>query len=290
MNIPKHIAVIMDGNGRWAKKRLLPPIAGHKKGVSAVRKTVKQCATLGVEVLTLFAFSSENKNRPQTEIAALFSLFLIALKKEIKKLDKANIQFKVIGDLSIFSDELIQMIKKSEEQLDKNTGLTLVIAANYGGKWDIVQASKKIAKDIESKTITFDDINENNIATKDDVLKKIREDIEVGESLYRVSPKMLERAFKKQGASLGAYMLVYLYHQKDIDVDNVKLIEKVISLRGHGSPEMEDVQMVTKKELEQLKNLAYKYSNKDDKISIYETLSTRRFGKTDYIDNYALIF
>jgi undecaprenyl diphosphate synthase len=166
MNIPKHIAVIMDGNGRWAKKRLLPPIAGHKKGVSAVRKTVKQCATLGVEVLTLFAFSSENKNRPQTEIAALFSLFLIALKKEIKKLDKANIQFKVIGDLSIFSDELIQMIKKSEEQLDKNTGLTLVIAANYGGKWDIVQASKKIAKDIESKTITFDDINETLFDSK----------------------------------------------------------------------------------------------------------------------------
>jgi undecaprenyl diphosphate synthase len=156
----------MDGNGRWAKKRLLPPIAGHKKGVSAVRKTVKQCATLGVEVLTLFAFSSENKNRPQTEITALFSLFLIALKKEIKKLDKANIQFKVIGDLSIFDDELIQMIKQSEKQLDKNTGLTLVIAANYGGKWDIVQATKKIAKDINLKRITIDNINETLFDSK----------------------------------------------------------------------------------------------------------------------------
>jgi undecaprenyl diphosphate synthase len=166
MNIPKHIAIIMDGNGRWAKKRLLPPIAGHKKGVSAVRKTVKQCATLGVEVLTLFAFSSENKNRPQTEITALFSLFLIALKKEIKKLDKANIQFKVIGDLSIFDDELIQMIKQSEKQLDKNTGLTLVIAANYGGKWDIVQATKKIAKDINLKRITIDNINETLFDSK----------------------------------------------------------------------------------------------------------------------------
>lgn len=165
-NIPKHIAIIMDGNGRWAKKRLLPPIAGHKKGVSAVRKTVKQCATLGVEVLTLFAFSSENKNRPKAEVSALFSLFLIALKKEIKKLDEANIRFKVIGDLSIFDDELIQMIQKSEAQLSKNTGLTLVIAANYGGKWDIVQATKKIAKEIESKAMTIDDIDETLFDSK----------------------------------------------------------------------------------------------------------------------------
>ena len=165
-NIPKHIAIIMDGNGRWAKKRLLPPIAGHKKGVSAVRKTVKQCATLGVEVLTLFAFSSENKNRPKAEVSALFSLFLIALKKEIKKLDEANIRFKVIGDLSIFDDELIQMIQKSEAQLSKNTGLTLVIAANYGGKWDIIQATKKIAKEVASKSITIDDIDETLFDSK----------------------------------------------------------------------------------------------------------------------------
>lgn len=165
-NIPKHIAIIMDGNGRWAKKKLLPPIAGHKRGVSAVRKTVKQCTKLGVEVLTLFAFSSENKNRPQAEISALFSLFLMALRKEIKKLDETNIQFKVIGDLSIFDDELIQMIKKSEKKLSQNTGLILVVAANYGGKWDIVEATKKIAKDIELKKITFEDINEKLFNSK----------------------------------------------------------------------------------------------------------------------------
>ncbi|SFV53319.1 Undecaprenyl diphosphate synthase [hydrothermal vent metagenome] len=159
-NIPKHIAIIMDGNGRWAKKRLLPHIAGHKKGVKAVRECVKQSAKLGVKVLTLFAFSSENINRPKEEVSALFSLFLIALQKEVKQLDKANIQLKVIGDLSIFNDELQAQIKKSENLLQKNTGLILVISANYGGKWDIVEASKKLAIMAQNKEIKPIEINE----------------------------------------------------------------------------------------------------------------------------------
>jgi undecaprenyl diphosphate synthase len=142
-NTPKHIAIIMDGNGRWASARNLPRIIGHQQGVKAVRKVVKTCGALGVKTLTLFAFSSENKNRSTDEVSLLFKLFLTALKQETKKLNKHNVRLKIIGDLSLFPDDVQQSANAAQAQLADNTGLTLVIAANYGGQWDIVQAAQK---------------------------------------------------------------------------------------------------------------------------------------------------
>ena len=138
---PNHIAVIMDGNGRWARKRFLPRVAGHKRGVETVRDLVKQCAKLNVKFLTLFAFSSENWRRPDDEVSFLMGLFMDALKREVTKLHENNIRLILIGDRSRFSPELVKQIEASEELTANNTGLTLTIAANYGGRWDILQAS-----------------------------------------------------------------------------------------------------------------------------------------------------
>lgn len=146
MSTPKHIAIIMDGNGRWAKKRFLPRASGHQKGVQAVREIVKRCDYLGVETLTLFAFSSENKNRPNEEVSLLFKLFLNVLQQETSKLQKNNVRLKIIGDLSFFPEAVQQNAVKAEKLLSQNTGLTLVVAVNYGGRWDLVEATKKIAK------------------------------------------------------------------------------------------------------------------------------------------------
>ena len=134
---PKHIAIIMDGNGRWAKARHLPRSSGHQKGVQTVRKIVKHSAVIGIKVLTLFAFSSENMKRSNEEVSLLFKLFLSVLKTETRKLKENNIKLKIIGDLSVFTPEIIALAEKAESSLQKNTGLTLVIAANYGGQWDI---------------------------------------------------------------------------------------------------------------------------------------------------------
>ena len=142
---PKHIAIIMDGNGRWAKSRNLPRSSGHQKGVKSVRKIVKHCAIIGVNTLTLFAFSSENVNRPKEEVGLLFKLFLTVLKNETKKLNDKNIKLDIIGDLSVFTPEIQSRAEKAQQQLKKNTGLNIVIAANYGGQWDIAEAAKKIA-------------------------------------------------------------------------------------------------------------------------------------------------
>ena len=142
---PKHIAIIMDGNGRWAKSRGLPRSSGHQKGVKSVRRIVKHCAKIGVNTLTLFAFSSENMNRPREEVGLLFKLFLTVLKNETKKLNDNNIKLDIIGDLSVFTPEIQNHAEKAQQQLKKNTGLNVVIAANYGGQWDIAEAAKKIA-------------------------------------------------------------------------------------------------------------------------------------------------
>ena len=139
--IPNHIAVIMDGNGRWARKRFLPRVAGHKRGVETVRDLVKQCAKLNVKFLTLFAFSSENWRRPDDEVLFLMGLFMDALKREVTKLHENNIRLVLIGDRSRFSPDLVKQIEASEELTTNNTGLTLTIAANYGGRWDILQAT-----------------------------------------------------------------------------------------------------------------------------------------------------
>jgi undecaprenyl diphosphate synthase len=144
MNIPKHIAIIMDGNGRWAKKHNLPRIVGHKKGVDAVRTIVKYCGTIGVQTLTLFAFSSENKNRSSEEVSLLFKLFLTVLKKEVNKLNKHNVRLKIIGELTLFPTDVQEIATEAQTLLANNSGLTLVIAANYGGQWDIVNACKQI--------------------------------------------------------------------------------------------------------------------------------------------------
>ena len=138
--IPQHIAVIMDGNGRWARKRFLPRVAGHKVGVDTVRDLVKHCINLKVDYLTLFAFSSENWRRPSEEVSFLMGLFMDALKREVVKLHQNNIKLLLIGDRSRFDAALIAKIEESEQLTANNTGLTLTIAANYGGRWDILQA------------------------------------------------------------------------------------------------------------------------------------------------------
>jgi len=142
--VPKHIAVIMDGNGRWARKRFLPRIAGHKRGVETVRELVKQCVKLDVEFLTLFAFSSENWRRPPEEVSFLMGLFMDALEREVVKLHQNNIKLVMIGDRSQFEAKLVEQIEASERLTASNTGLVLTIAANYGGRWDILQAVNKM--------------------------------------------------------------------------------------------------------------------------------------------------
>ncbi|AYQ55831.1 Undecaprenyl diphosphate synthase (EC [Bathymodiolus thermophilus thioautotrophic gill symbiont] len=160
MNIPKHIAIIMDGNGRWAKKHKLPRIVGHKKGVDAVRTIVKYCGAIGVQTLTLFAFSSENKNRSNEEVSLLFKLFLTVLKKEVNKLNKYNVRLKIIGELALFPTDVQKIAVEAQTLLADNSGLTLVIAANYGGQWDIVNACKQI---IDNK-VTTDELNEGKFS------------------------------------------------------------------------------------------------------------------------------
>ena len=156
---PKHIAIIMDGNGRWAKAKHLPRSSGHQKGVRTVRKIVKHCSKIGVNTLTLFAFSSENMNRPSEEVSLLFKLFLTVLKTETKKLKDNNIRLKIIGDLSLFTPEIQSLAHEAERELSNNSGLNLVIAANYGGQWDIAEAAKKIAFDSADGKINPANIN-----------------------------------------------------------------------------------------------------------------------------------
>jgi undecaprenyl diphosphate synthase len=139
---PRHVAIIMDGNGRWANKRLLPRVAGHRKGVEAVRATVRASIELGVEYLTLFAFSSENWRRPAEEVSILMELFARALDVEVAKLHSNGIRFRVVGDTSRFDRRIRELVADGEALTAGNTRLTLTIAANYGGRWDIAQAAR----------------------------------------------------------------------------------------------------------------------------------------------------
>jgi len=163
---PRHIAIIMDGNGRWAQKRLMPRIMGHHAGVKAVRKIVEYCAKQNIEVLSLFAFSSENWRRPKDEVSLLMELFMATLQSEVDKLDKNNIRLKIIGDKSSFPEKLQEKIRSAEAQTQENTGLTLLIAANYGGRWDITQAVCKIAQAIKQGDIQVQDISEELISSR----------------------------------------------------------------------------------------------------------------------------
>lgn len=144
-SIPRHVAIVMDGNGRWATSRKLPRVAGHKRGVDAVREAVTACAELGVEYLTLFAFSSENWRRPQDEVSTLMQLFILALEREVGKLHNNGIRLRVVGALEAFEPRIQELVRRAEERTKDNKGLTLTIAANYGGRWDILQAARKLA-------------------------------------------------------------------------------------------------------------------------------------------------
>jgi undecaprenyl diphosphate synthase len=150
----------MDGNNRWAKERRLPGLAGHKAGVNSVRAVIECCVEQGVEALTLFAFSSENWKRPAVEVSGLMQLFMLALKNEVRKLARHNIRLQVIGDLSRFSPELQQLIHKAQAETAGNTGLTLNIAANYGGRWDIVSAAQQLARRCAEGRLKPEEIDE----------------------------------------------------------------------------------------------------------------------------------
>jgi undecaprenyl diphosphate synthase len=164
-SLPRHVAVVMDGNGRWANKRHLPRAAGHKAGVSATRKIVENCAKKGIEALTIFAFSSENWNRPKAEVSSLMSLFVSTITAEVKKLDKKNVRVCFIGDRTRFSEKLQHSIEKSEELTRDNTGLQLNIAANYGGRWDIVNACRRLAEAVKDGAVAVNDIDEEMFAS-----------------------------------------------------------------------------------------------------------------------------
>lgn len=143
--VPQHVAIIMDGNGRWAKKRFMPRVAGHVKGVDALREVVRDCLDKKIRFLTVFAFSSENWRRPQEEVSLLMKLFVNALEHEVERMNRNNVRLRVIGDLSKFDPRLRQLIQQAEESTFTNTALDLTIAANYGGRWDIAQAANRLA-------------------------------------------------------------------------------------------------------------------------------------------------
>jgi undecaprenyl diphosphate synthase len=161
--LPRHVAVIMDGNGRWAKSRGLPRIAGHRKGVEAVRELVSACGERSIPYLTLFAFSSENWRRPENEVRLLLELFLMALDKEVKKLHTSKVRFRVIGDIERFGAKLGARIQDAETLTRDNQGLTLTIAANYGGRWDIAQACKSLAREAASGRLDPDSITSDSL-------------------------------------------------------------------------------------------------------------------------------
>lgn len=153
--IPRHIAVIMDGNGRWAKKRFMPRIMGHKKGLEILEEMTANCSCMGVEYLTVFAFSTENWRRPIEEVNFLMNLFLQSLQKRVQKLHENNLRLRVIGDRSRFAAEIVRGIEDAEALTAANTGLTLTIAADYGGRWDFLQAANQaIATGITELTET----------------------------------------------------------------------------------------------------------------------------------------
>jgi undecaprenyl diphosphate synthase len=158
--MPRHVAIIMDGNGRWAKNKGKIRTFGHKAGVKAVRASVSYALKSGVQVLTLFAFSSENWNRPTEEVGVLMELFKMVLGSEVKKLHNNNVKLKIIGDTSRFDIRLVNKIREAETLTENNNSLVLNIAANYGGRWDIVNAAKELIKQVQAGQIDVADINE----------------------------------------------------------------------------------------------------------------------------------
>ncbi len=165
-SIPNHVAVIMDGNGRWAKRRALPRHAGHRSGVGAVRRTVELAAQRGVRHLTLFAFSSENWSRPRDEVSKLMGLFVEALQREVDELHRNNVRLEFIGAREQLSDGLNEKIDAAEERTSGNSGLHLIVAVAYGGRWDIVQATRRIADKVAAGELTTAEIDDDAIANE----------------------------------------------------------------------------------------------------------------------------
>ncbi len=166
MDVPRHIAVIMDGNGRWAKARSQPRHAGHRAGVKAVRETVEVAAKRGVSFLTLFAFSSENWQRPQDEVSRLMSLFLEALQREVDDLHRNNVRLRFVGARQQLRPRLLRKIGVAEEKTKDNSGLNLIIAVAYGGRWDIVNAARQLAGKVAGKELTVKDIDDERFANE----------------------------------------------------------------------------------------------------------------------------
>ncbi len=162
--VPRHIAIIMDGNNRWAKRRFLPKLAGHRAGVEAVRRVIEACGEFGVDSLTLFAFSSENWKRPPDEVSGLMELFLRALQRETAKLRKNNIRLKVLGDISAFNPDIQSHIVRAEQATAACDGFTLIVAANYGGQWDISQSAVKLAEKVKAGELQPEQISPEMIA------------------------------------------------------------------------------------------------------------------------------
>jgi undecaprenyl diphosphate synthase len=158
-SVPRHVAVIMDGNNRWAKKRMLPGGAGHKAGESALRRIVEHAARQGIEVLTVFAFSSENWRRPENEVSLLMKLFLHALEKQVEDLHRHNMRVRFIGDRSMFAPILQQGMAAGEAKTAANGGMTLVIAASYGGQWDVANAARQLALQVQAGSLRAEDID-----------------------------------------------------------------------------------------------------------------------------------
>jgi undecaprenyl diphosphate synthase len=170
-NLPKHIAIIMDGNGRWAKKQGAMRIFGHHHGIKAVRETVEACGEIGIKYLTLYTFSTENWNRPKLEVDGIMRLLVSTITKEVPDLNKNNVRLKTIGDLSSLPAKTRKEMERGIALTAQNTGLTLLLALSYSGKWDIVQAVKEVAEKVKKSEIGIDDINEDYfsryLATRD---------------------------------------------------------------------------------------------------------------------------
>ncbi len=157
--VPRHLAVIMDGNGRWAKKRFLPRVAGHQQGVETVRRLVKGCTDRGIGHLTLFAFSSENWRRPAEEVKYLMNLFVAALEREVGRMHQNGVRLRIIGDLSAFEPRLIDLIRRGESLTAGNEKLHLTVAANYGGRWDLMQAFNGLVQAYPEKAGNYTEVD-----------------------------------------------------------------------------------------------------------------------------------
>ena len=164
--VPNHVAIIMDGNGRWAKQRKLPRTAGHKEGVKATQEVIKASGEAGVKYLTLFAFSSENWNRPKNEVSALMDLFLRSLENEVQNLVENGVRLKFLGQVDAFSKKLFQQMKLAEQLTADNDKLYLNVAVNYGGKWDILQAAKTLAEEVQNGILSINEISDDALEAK----------------------------------------------------------------------------------------------------------------------------